>query len=180
MFDTSHANARIRALARQHHTQLVWLDKALHIRPGTLSAIRRGNPHVLIVGYSPDDMAQRVNTSRHFGATIHLYDAYFTTKSYGVSELQSMGCPRAFFVGNAYDPESHRPIDLTDRERQTYGAAVAFIGTYEQQRATSVVRLCQAGIPVRVWGDGWGRLRGYVRDLRIEGRGVYGREYGLF
>ncbi len=177
MVDPSSVNERILALTRDRRPQVVWLDKALDVRPDTLSAIRRDHPAAAIVGYSPDDMAQRFNRSFYFSATTHLYDAYFTTKSYGVSDLRSMGCPRVFFVGNGYDPDSHRPVELTEQERHAYGAPVAFIGSYEQERAQSLTRLGQAGIPVRIWGDGWGRLRGRAKGLQIEGRAVYEEEY---
>ncbi len=95
------------------------------------------------------------NNSVYFVNGLALYDAFFTTKSYGVSELLSMGCPRVFFVDNAFDPALHHPVAISEEERKLLGGPVGFLGFYEEQRGASIQALLDAGIAVRVHGWEW-------------------------
>jgi hypothetical protein len=173
------ANQRIVAHARQSTFDILWIDRGLTIEAQTLRAVREFQPTCRIVGYSPDDMNGRHNQSRQFRTHLAYYDIYFTTKSYGVAELRAMGCPAAAFTGNAYDPYTHRPLPVSAADRERFGGPVGFIGTREEARAESMYRLARAGIPVRVWGDGWQRQRKQHPNLRIEGRPLWGDDYAL-
>ena len=50
-----------------------------------------------------------------------------------------MGARRVIFVDKAYHKERHRPYSAN--EGAMYGAPVGFIGTYERQRAESMLHL---------------------------------------
>ena len=113
---------------------MLWIDKGNAIRPQTLRSVKQHSPATVIAGYSPDDMFQRHNNSRYFVEGLPLYDCYFTTKSYGVKELESIGCRRVFFVDNAFDPALHRPVELTAAERERIGGPVGFLGFFEEKR----------------------------------------------
>ncbi len=175
--DRSGANAAVRSHLRDRAFDMLWIDKGLTIRAETLEEARRLRPGCRIVGYSPDDMAARHNTSAAFRASLRHYDLYFTTKSFGVAEMLAMGCPRVRFVGNAFDPATHRPHPVTERERADYGGPVGFIGQFERARAGSLDRLAADGVPVRVWGPDWGRHRARGVPLRVEGRPLWGEAY---
>jgi hypothetical protein len=136
---------------------VLWIDKGLTIEAETLSEVRRLQPDCRIVGFSPDDMYARHNQSRPFLQSLPQYDVFFTTKSYGVQELESLGARNVIFVGNAYSPEVHRPIDVSSAERMALGGPVGFIGSYETERAASMRYLQKNGIHVRIWGNGWNR-----------------------
>jgi hypothetical protein len=134
-------------------------------------------PDCKIVGYSPDDMSTRHNQSRQFLAHLPLYDIYFTTKSYGVSELRALGCRNVHFIGNAFQPDVHKPYRTTEDDREKFGGAVGFIGVYERGRAASMHVLAEAGIPVRVWGP-WKKGSYPVhKNLRVEHRSLWNEEY---
>lgn len=154
----------------------LWLDKPLDIPAATIDRMRAEHPGILIVGYSPDDMAQRHNRSACFDAILPRCDVFFTTKTFGVAELSAAGCPRVHFIGNGFDPATHAPVALSEAERAAWGCDVSFVGTYEPARARSLARLAEAGIDVRVWGNGWGRVRP-APHLRIEGRAAEGRDF---
>ncbi len=176
--DVVELNAVIhRQMADPAGWDVLWLDKALAVEPETLAAVRARAPRCRIVGYSPDDMTGPHNQSRAFRNHLRMYDVYFTTKSYGVNELAGLGCRRVEFVGNAYDPATHRPVPVSDEDRAALGGPVGFIGEWERERACSVRRLADAGIPVRVWGPSWRRLRGASPLLRVEERYLAGDEY---
>jgi hypothetical protein len=165
--------------ARRAAFDVLWIDRGLQIEAATLTAMRRLQPACRIIGYSPDDMYARHNQSPQFRRHVGLYDLYATTKTYGVAELRALGCPAATFSGNAYDPHTHRPLAVGAAQRERFGAPVGFVGTWEDARAASMVRLAHAGIPVRVWGNGWERQRVRPELLRIEGRALYGDDYAL-
>jgi len=175
--DRRGANAAILSHLAMREIDILWIDKGLLIRASTLAEARRLRPGCRIVGYSPDDMAARHNTSAAFRAGLRHYDIYFTTKSFGVGELLQMGCPRVRFVGNAFDPATHRPCPVSPRERDELGGPVGFIGQYERARARAIDRLARDGWPVRVWGPDWGRHGGAGAPLRIEGRSLWGGAY---
>jgi spore maturation protein CgeB len=160
-----------------NYYDILWMDKNWVIGKDSLSDFRRRNPSTIVVGYSPDDMAARYNQSRQFLETLPFYDVFFTTKSYGVAELEALECPRVLFVNNAYDEETHRPWDVTLADRMALGGQVGFIGMYEPARANSIRHLGQHGIPVRIWGPSWHRFLRVPKTVTLEFCPVWGAEY---
>jgi spore maturation protein CgeB len=176
--DLTRVNKRVTHLIRQDNFDLLWMDKGLDIKPGTLRKIKELSPQTTIVGYSPDDMGSKHNQSKNFLACLPYYDWYCTTKTYNVKELKDLGCPRVMFTGNAYDPATHRPMDLSAAERERFGGPVGFIGRLESHRAQSIYSLADHGIRVGVWGDGWqGNCPVRHANLIIKGPSIYGDDY---
>jgi len=177
--DWANANDQIAVALQRARFDAVWIDRGLTIEPHTLEAARRRQPACRIIGYSPDDMYARHNQSPQFRRHLPLYDLYFTTKSYGVVELKAMGCPDVAFCANAFDPRTHRPLPVTPADRLRFGGLAGFIGTWEPARSASLQQLASAGVPVRVWGNGWEHHRRPHPNLHIEGRALYGDDYAL-
>lgn len=175
--DWADTNRALLTACRSGHWDLVWIEKGLTIEPATLASI--GNDgRTRIVGYSPDDMLGRHNHSRQFLQGLPSYHAFFTTKSYNVAELKGLGCPAVFFIDNAFDPKTHRPVTLTPSQKQMLGGDVGFVGSFEQDRAESMRLLVRAGINVRVYGGNWMRAgRRRVANLDIEGNTVVAEDY---
>jgi spore maturation protein CgeB len=174
--DLAGANDAIRRLAARERPDLLWVDKGVTIDPATLREARAASGCV-IAGYSPDDMMNPGNLSRRYVRGLPEYDVYFTTKSYGVEELEHLGAREVRFVGNAYDPRTHRPVVLDAERRRALGGPVGFVGMWERERAESIGRIATAGVPVRVWGGGWERWRCDAPSLRVESRPVFADEY---
>lgn len=158
---------------------LVILDNAKMIRPATLRAVRRVSPDARLIWYSEDDTMNPAHRSRRLEACVPLFDLWVTTKSFNAdpAEVPSLGARRVLVVDNSFCPHAHAPLDLDPEERRTWGADIAFIGTYEAPRAGDLLALAGAGMKVRVWGNGWRSLRGADPNLSIEGRPVYGDDY---
>ncbi len=176
--DLAKANQRICQLIKEDSFDVLWLDKGLTITPETLRIVRQVSPKTAIAGYAPDDMAAKHNQSRAFLNGLPLYHVFFTTKSYGVKELEALGVPKAVFIGNAYDPRTHHPVQVSEVEREKLGGPVGFIGDYEIERARSIFFLAQRGIPVRIWGPNWDRkCRLRHPNMRIEGKPLWGDDY---
>lgn len=177
--DLGAANRRLQREGNLGCWDVIWLDKALTITPQTMRLLRAANGNAVIVGFSPDDMNARHNQSKEFLRSLPHYDAFITTKSYNVSELLRLGARKAVFTSNGYDPDAFRPIKVSDAERRQLGGDVGFIGSYEHERAALMHFLASSGIPVRVWGEGWGRCRLKHRNLRIEGEPLYSSAFSV-
>jgi len=171
-------NEAIWKAVRGGRFDILWIDKGLSVAPRTLRLVREHSPGTRIVGYCPDDVMTRGNQSRQFLRGLPLYDAYLTTKSFHVTELRDLGCPKVVFVPNAYAPHVHRPISVPAQERARLGGPVGFIGGAERQRARSVACLADNGIPVKVWGDLWDRWKKRLDGkFEVAGPSRYGDEY---
>ncbi len=177
--DFACVNMRIVENLERAAYDVLWLDKALTVTKDTLLSAGKIRPECKIVGYSPDDMYVRHNQTREFLSHLPFYNIYFTTKSYNVFELKALGCRRVKFIGNGFDPHTHRPMPVSGEAREHYGGAVGFVGTFEQERARSMLKLAKSGIDVRIWGNDWNKFRFENKNLRIEGKAIYDDEYGL-
>ena len=162
-----------------HHQRfdVLWVDKGLAIRPRTLRLARAIQPSLICVSYSPDDMASPDNTSIAWERCVSLYDVHVTTKSFNVAELPDLGARDVFFVDNAFDPETHRPLDLSEAERRRFGADVGFVGTFERERADVMLSLARQGVRVTVHGARWERFRGRHENLVIRREVLDGLDY---
>jgi spore maturation protein CgeB len=175
--DLAGANLRILEAVRQTQPQVLWVDKGLTIGPETLKMARAMAPRLVRVSYSPDDMMNPRNQSRHYVASVPVYDLHVTTKSYNVAELSEVGAPRVLFVDNAYCPFTHRPLTLTPDEQERFGGPVGFVGTFEPERARTLLFLAEKGIAVRVWGSWPESWRHRHPNLRVMGMPLYGDDY---
>lgn len=181
--DIAGANRRLLEEARQHPVDVVWIDKGLTIQPKTLREIRKAAPRARLLHYSLDDMTGKHNQSKRYLAGVPIYDLHLTTKSYNVAELQGMGAAKVLFVNNAFSVTLHRPVVISDDDRRRLGGPVGFIGAFEKDRGDAIWFLVTAGVPVRVWGEGWGTgwkewaARHRHPGLTVEDRAVFGSEY---
>jgi hypothetical protein len=98
-------------------------------------------------------------------------------------ELYGLGARAVKFLNKAYSSDIHRPIQVSEKDRQQLGGSVGFIGAYERERAESIAFLAENGISVRVWGGGcergwniWAKRHQHT-NLQIETRGVWGDLY---
>jgi spore maturation protein CgeB len=175
--DFARASRAILRKLRTDRFDLLWLDKTLTIPAATLRKAKSLQPDCRIIGYSPDDMHARHNQSRRFLEQLPLYDLYVTTKSYGVRELRALGCPKVEFVGNAFDPQIHRPMELTAEDHRKYDSEVGFIGSYEPDRAECLGFLADCGVKLRIIGNYWDRWPIARPLIKMDIGEVVGQEY---
>ena len=158
---------------------VLWVSKSLGLRPQVLEAARKKAPWAKLVFHSEDDMFARHNQSAWFRRALPLYDVVFTHKSYNANpaELPALGARRVVMIDKCFDREVHCPVEVSDEERERLSSRVGFIGTFENERAQTMLRLAQAGIEVRVWGNHWQGWENRHPNLRVEGRALVGTDY---
>ncbi len=175
--DLARDNARLLAEARPERWDLIWLEGARTIHAVTLQQVRKSCPTALLVGFSPDDMYGRHNQSQAFLESLPFYDAFITTKTYNVDELQRLGCRRVIFVGNGYDPDTFKSCTVCEDDIKRLGGSVGFIGTYEPERAGMIYELARRGLQVRVWGGAWHKMKYRHPNLRLEYAPLFGDDF---
>jgi len=175
--DITDVNAKLVKAVEQNNCDAVWIEKGLMIRPRTLKRIKDICPQATLAFYSEDDMYAKHNQSAYFRRCLPLYDIVFTTKSYNVEELPQIGARRVVFVDKAYDRATHRPLPVTEEEKQRLRADVIFVGSFEEDRAQQMLYLAENGFPVRVWGGRWEAWKDRHPNLTVEGRPIYGEDY---
>ena len=171
-------NKIIRRAVASTPFDVVWIDKGVYINGSTLKFIKERQPKCKLIGYSPDNMAERHNQSQNFLDGLKYYDYYVTTKSYIITDLKRIGARDVIFVNNAYEPKFHKPYVLTKSEKERLGGKIGFIGSWESERCKSILYLAKRGLPVRVWGDSqWAKYSGLYPNLIIEPRGLFSEDY---
>jgi spore maturation protein CgeB len=177
--DLTRANKAILLELQNEHFDIVWIEKGNNVWPRTLRAAKEVSPTTLIVSCTEDDMFAPHNRSVFHTRGLKYYDVVFTTKCYkcALNELPGLGAKRVIFVDNNFDIHVHRPIPVTLNDVEGLGGDVGFIGSYERERAESMLYLARNGVSVRVWGNGWSKLARCHPNLLIENRELHGDDY---
>lgn len=159
-------NHALLAASEDHAPDLVWLDTGAYVWRRTVAALRA--PGRVILAYTSDYLEYRAYCFRHYLRSVPLYDVHVTTNELNVPVLRRRGATRVLPTMAAYDPELHRPVQLSADERDRLECDVAFLGHREAAYERALVALRQAGLSVRAWGPGWASrkaaLDGMVQD----------------
>lgn len=156
---------------------LLWVEKTGIVLPSIYKKIRLNFPKVKIVYYSEDDIYIRNNRSSYLKNALRLFNVVFTTKPRNLSELTKWGIKKTCLVYQAYDQNFHRPILLSEKEKECWGFDVSFVGTFEKDRAEKMLFLAQNGIKVRVWGANWQSWQNKHPNLLVEAKPVYNEDF---
>jgi spore maturation protein CgeB len=154
---------------------VIWIEKSLALKPSILEELKNIY-NAKIVFNTEDDMMQKHNQSIYFFKSLKLFDYLFTTKSYNVEEFKKMGIKNVYFFNNTFDSYFHRPVKLTKEEYEKFKCDVGFIGSFEKERAESLLFLAKNGIKVRIYGNGWKHLKKNNSNLEIMNKPIYGED----
>jgi len=156
--------------------KIVWIDKSPMIRPNTLRFIKKKYPDTILVSVSEDDMYARHNRNYYYDKGLNYYDYVLTTKIYNLLELKTLGAKNTLLFLDSYDSTLHRPLEkYLDIKNKEY--AVSFVGTYETERAKTILWLGSQGIRIHVFGNGWAHLKNAHPFIRVSESAVYGEKY---
>lgn len=165
--------------AKSQGPELVWIDKGIFVRAKSLEAIRKFTGATL-VHYNPDDPFGSYRRGwRVFLQALPSYDLHLVPRDANKAEYLRAGARHVIRFRWAFDPQTHRPVPVTDEDRARLGGPVGFIGDWETERAASLRFLADRGVPVRVWGTNWNKCRPVPMSMKLEGRPLLGRDYSL-
>lgn len=170
-------NSLLISACEEYRPDLIWIDKAATIKPHTYKKIRSTLPDTKLVYYSEDDIYVRRNRSKYLSDSLNIFDVVFTTKPRNLHELPLLGTRDVFVIYKAFDMSFHRPLKLSEEDRQKWGCDVSFVGSFEQDRAEKMLYLAQNGIRVRIWGWYWERFHKKHPNLILENKPVFNEEY---
>jgi len=167
-------NRAIRQHSANRAIDFILVFKGKFVRPGTLREARGcGLP---VYCFYPD--VSFLDHGPGIWACLPHYDCVFTTKTFHVDDPQvGARVMDLRLVSHGFDPDVHRPLRLSRHGQAAYTCDVSFVGCWspkKQQILNGLLDQC-AGIDLRVWGPGWARATGPVRE-RWQGRGGYGDE----
>lgn len=154
----------------------LFVFKGNWVHPGILETCRAQN--VLAINYYPD--VSFLSHGPYIPRSLPLYDHVFNTKTYGVSDMKlQLPVREVSFLEPGYDPELHKPVTLSEAEREVYGCDVAFIGTWSPKKEAllSALRQKLPEIDLKIWGCQWEKSGSSNLAASIMGDEVTGEEY---
>lgn len=111
---------------------------------------------------------------------IPLYDHVFTTKSFGIRDFQKhFNLNRVTYLPHGFDPELHRPVELTPELERQFGADASFIGTWSPKKEAYLAAVAAHApeINLKIWGSQWEKCRTASLEPHILGRDIMGTLY---
>lgn len=167
-------NKHIKMSMPDRYFDLIWVDKGVYIKPGTLEILKKSTSK--LVHYTPDT-AFIYHKSHLFNKGIGLYDFLITTKSYELNEYYKyVENSKVILTTQGFDPKIHRPYTNFSQKQ-----GVIIIGLFEPERGKVVKLLVDNDISVTIAGKGW---IGFINQLKNRnkinylGTGLFAESYG--
>lgn len=161
--DWNDLNGRVASLAAKIHPDVMFFDNVKVIQRATLQRLRDEH-HVAPVFYTPDNVIAPHNSSRQLEASWPEWSVVFTTKHFNAGDFAARGVRNVHVIGNAFDPDVHRPMDPQEVGPDFERFDVVFAGYVEDERRRAINDLASAGLRVVVYGDArrWGGMHANV------------------
>ena len=149
-------NADLQELALAQKPDAVFVYRGTHIFPESLRAIKAKRPQTVLVGYNNDDPFSEKHSRllwRHFLHTIPIYDLMLAYRIQNLEDFRGAGAKRVELLRSWFVKENHRPISLSEEDRERYGCDVVFVGHYEpDSRLEMLEGIAQDGFRLRIFG----------------------------
>ncbi|NOQ29826.1 MAG: glycosyltransferase [Helicobacteraceae bacterium] len=175
--DYDNLNKRLLAKVSEYKPDIILIAKGNNIFPSTLNKLKYNYPNAKLISWSLDDMYAWHNRSFYYTLGLKYYDTVFTTKSYNIEELKSLGAKKVKFLYQAYSKIYHKSCnecnDIKDK------ADVLFIGFGEKERFESINYLAKHGIKVTIYGANWHKkeFNNYHNNIKINDYPLFGKDY---
>lgn len=174
--DSENLNSKAVKLVDSNVFDIIWVEKSIMLKPSTLRSMKLKNPLAKIISVSEDDMFASHNRSVYYDKSLPIYDIVFTTKVYNLIELKTLGAQSTELFLDSFDENLHRPLSkYSDIKTKKYD--VCFVGTFERERAETMIWLSSKGVKVTIFGNGWSGLKDRYANLIIKDKPVYGEKY---
>jgi spore maturation protein CgeB len=172
-------NRRLLDLVQTQRPDAVLIYNSRSLLPGTIETVKRLGA---VIGYfDTDDAVAHHNLTPEVVAAFPLWDVFFTQKTFNLVDLPPRGVRKVVLSTNIFDPELHRPMSPEEVGPEFERYDLVFVGTFEKDRAESLLVLAEAGFSILVHGAAAGRLSGGWARLEKAGITVrpaaLGRDY---
>ena len=166
---------RSSTLLRLFRPDALFVFKGNYVTAGLIHQARASG--VLALNYYPD--VSFMTHGPQLPGALRAYDHIFTAKSFGLADMRAHGVKSVSFLPPGFDPEVHRPMTLTDGDRDRLGCDVSFIGTWSPKKEAALASLRDAlpRIRMRIWGNQWGKRSTRALDDCVMGVGITGDDY---
>lgn len=167
-----------RAMSSEFDFVLVF--KGMYLKPETLRVLRAlGKP---VYNFYPDVSFE--DHGSYIPPALRYYDCVFTTKSFhGAKEIADFHINELLQIRHGFDPEVHRPVQLSPPQIARYGCDVSFVGCWspEKERLISCILNHRRNLKVLVYGIGWKYASTEFKKLLGENLrpGVFGDELAI-
>jgi spore maturation protein CgeB len=167
-------NRDILRLAEEERPDVLWADKLLSMRPGTLERLRELG--IASVSYMIDNPfgPRRDPGWRLYMKDIPHYDLHVVQRDRNIADYRARGAQEVIKIQTAYEPTIHFPpsAEWSDQDRNR---EVSFIGTPYDDRAETLRRLSsEFGVVIS------GNRRSWQRALPLEAFSALYREGELY
>jgi spore maturation protein CgeB len=155
---------------------VVWIEKGVFIEKKVILYLR--NKAIKFIHFTPDP-AFLYHYSKHFSASLYLYDFCITTKNFEIEYYVNYCCRNLVLCTQGFDATIHKPYVAFESKQFD----VSFIGHFEKERAMLIQKIIDQGFSIVLAGINWGkfaRKNNRNRNLTYLGSGVYGNDYGRF
>ena len=147
-------NRAVLKQAESSRYDFILVYKGNLLKPETVRKLREsGKP---VFNFYPDVSFE--DHGPNIPAALAQYDCVFTTKSYhGEREIKQFGIRNLHHVRHGFDPEVHRPVNLSPEMARHYQCDVSFVGCWSPEKENRLLHLLRRsnGLSVRVYGTGW-------------------------
>lgn len=161
------ANVGLLRAVERVRPDVVLVDAGELLYPDTLSRIKARYHPILVLWLFDDPIAQR------WGRVLKAFDAYDLIASFDrdyAAQYARQTTAQVIYLPSACDPDVYQWHDLSEEERQRYGADIAFVGTFQRGRA-DLLQAIREKTRLGIWTWNRALLRAYP-DLRPCDRGL--------
>jgi len=176
-FQVTEYNEAIKKKINVFKPDVLFVYKGVFVLPSTLLYAREQGCKLAL--FYPD--VSMTNHGSNIPKAIPLYDVIFTTKTFGITDMQKMfGVNNAHFIRHGFDPDIHRKLNL-QAEGKDFNCDVSFIGTYSPKKELWLARIKKnlPGIDLKIWGEQWSKATDPVLKDAIQYKAIVGDLYAM-
>lgn len=146
----SYMNKNLLTCAMDVKPNVLFICKGETIKPDTLWEIRK-KTDALIINVFPDNPLYMGKFE-----AIEPCHYFFVKDSYVLDVLWKAGLKNVSYLPQCTDPDVHKPMTLSDREKNIYYSDLSLIGSMYPYRLKLIENLVE--FKLSIWGRGWSRV----------------------
>ncbi len=153
------------AVAKIYRPDIIWIWRGQQVRPEVVRRLKHETGATLISynhddafgpGYEASVTFLKPNIWKSFIKSIKEYDIHFVVRSINVLEYLQNGAKKVDILRQYFVSELHRPVVLSDHDKNLYQCDLVFVGHYEDDGRVRYLKAIVAnGFSLRLFGSGW-------------------------